>query len=694
MNLNIQSTSDSSKSSLLQKGSGSSASSSSEAAESKGFFATLKEAFGQGEEAKVSDVEKTKVKSEKSSNDSDSDTEIDGEKKVDSSKASGDNASKEVSSEEGEITADSEAPLTSNEKSVTGEEPGVKQTSNTSGDSVQAEQSDSSKHQVMSAQQGKNSEQNPAQKAGESADPSKVSAVMDEGNELLGRLDEANKTLQPEDGKTLPQSKGASETVSAQTSTQNPRPNHSDLMKSGTSEISKELDPTLTVSDVSKVPASGGQESVAEELAPQNVQLTEQERAFITDAKFADQKQLDALIAKSETVPLSEQELEAVAVLKSKIAAEEQILLSNELPATDLLAKQPLSNQSAANSSAVSPNKVDTNSLSNKASASSELSNNNELSSNNVAANPQEIQWGSVAAMEPKIDGQIAAKGAQGALATSVHNALNQQQAAQAMLTENDITEKVLTEKAALDKSAADKAIMGQFSAQQAMSTDANALNIAAQASGMSGKNAASQAALASALGAGAIGATRKSSGNEASDTLAQQIASASGQPGTPTPAQARAEIQAAQQAPLQLTKELANEQVQEKIQMMMSKNLKNLDIRLDPPELGRMQIRMTMNNDLANVHFTVSNLQAREIIEQTLPRLREMLAQQGLQLADSSVQQQSSGQQQGQFGSSASEGASSGFGSNNDQNGENFDADVKLDLNVATKRDGISYYA
>ncbi|MCZ8497923.1 hypothetical protein O9929_04830 [Vibrio lentus] len=76
--------------------------------------------------------------------------------------------------------------------------------------------------------------------------------------------------------------------------------------------------------------------------------------------------------------------------------------------------------------------------------------------------------------------------------------------------------------------------------------------------------------------------------------TLAQQIASqAAGVQGTATTGSAptRAEIQAAQQAPLQLTKELANEQVAEKVQMMMSKNPKNLDIRLDPPELGQMKI-------------------------------------------------------------------------------------------------------
>ncbi|MCV5960739.1 flagellar hook-length control protein FliK, partial [Escherichia coli] len=84
---------------------------------------------------------------------------------------------------------------------------------------------------------------------------------------------------------------------------------------------------------------------------------------------------------------------------------------------------------------------------------------------------------------------------------------------------------------------------------------------------------------------------------------LAGQLQAAAGQQGVTAQQQTRAEAAQQAQLPLQLTKELANEQVAEKVQMMMSKNLKNLDIRLDPPELGRMQIRMTMNNDLANVH-------------------------------------------------------------------------------------------
>ncbi|MDF2153736.1 flagellar hook-length control protein FliK [Vibrio sp. CAU 1672] len=181
----------------------------------------------------------------------------------------------------------------------------------------------------------------------------------------------------------------------------------------------------------------------------------------------------------------------------------------------------------------------------------------------------------------------------------------------------------------------------------------------------------------------------------EAQHGLAGQLQAAAGQQGVTTTAQVMRTDPAQQaQVSMQLTREMANDQVAEKVQMMMSKNLKNLDIRLDPPELGRMQIRMTMNNDLANVHFTVTNPQAREIIEQTLPRLREMLAQQGMQLADSSVQQQNSGQQQRQYAASDQAGqqaAGRGFGG---QTGENFDADANLDLNVVSKRDGISFYA
>ncbi|ELJ8822091.1 flagellar hook-length control protein FliK [Vibrio parahaemolyticus] len=220
----------------------------------------------------------------------------------------------------------------------------------------------------------------------------------------------------------------------------------------------------------------------------------------------------------------------------------------------------------------------------------------------------------------------------------------------------------------------------------------ANNFNPAVQ---MAANGEVSHKAINAALSAGALKATASQQDKpESQYGLAGQLQAAAGQQGVTAQQQTRAETAQQAQLPLQLTKELANEQVAEKVQMMMSKNLKNLDIRLDPPELGRMQIRMTMNNDLANVHFTVTNPQARDIIEQTLPRLREMLAQQGMQLADSSVQQQSSGQQQSGYAAAEQNGQGSSGRGFSGQSDENFDADVNLDLNVVSKRDGISFYA
>jgi flagellar hook-length control protein FliK len=233
-----------------------------------------------------------------------------------------------------------------------------------------------------------------------------------------------------------------------------------------------------------------------------------------------------------------------------------------------------------------------------------------------------------------------------------------------------------------------DKAAMSVMPEALAAST-MNPVNQAASSAELSKK------VMNAGLAAGALkGAVNKQDKPEPQPSLAGQIQAAAGQQGVTAQQQTR--VDAAQQAqlPLQLTKELANDQVAEKVQMMMSKNLKNLDIRLDPPELGRMQIRMTMNNDLANVHFTVANPQARDLIEQTLPRLREMLAQQGMQLADSSVQQQSSGQQQGGYANADQNGQSGQGRGFSGQSDENFDADVNLDLNVASKHDGISFYA
>ncbi|MBC7002152.1 flagellar hook-length control protein FliK [Photobacterium sp. BZF1] len=156
-------------------------------------------------------------------------------------------------------------------------------------------------------------------------------------------------------------------------------------------------------------------------------------------------------------------------------------------------------------------------------------------------------------------------------------------------------------------------------------------------------------------------------------------------------------------QPPLLLTKEQAGEQLADRVQMMMSKNLKHVDIRLDPPELGKMQIKLSMNNDQASVQITVANQQSRDLVEQAMPRLRELLHQQGLQLAQSTVQQDSSrqfagGSQQqanGQPGSQPQHGGqgSSQGNSHDHANGSAAPAHT-ADLWMTAPKDGVDYYA
>lgn len=62
------------------------------------------------------------------------------------------------------------------------------------------------------------------------------------------------------------------------------------------------------------------------------------------------------------------------------------------------------------------------------------------------------------------------------------------------------------------------------------------------------------------------------------------------------------------------------------------------------------MNIQLSIDQDQkANVQFVVQQGNARELLEQALPKLRDMLASQGVQLGQTSVQQQAAGQQQSQ---------------------------------------------
>ncbi|BBB25175.1 flagellar hook-length control protein FliK [Amphritea japonica] len=85
---------------------------------------------------------------------------------------------------------------------------------------------------------------------------------------------------------------------------------------------------------------------------------------------------------------------------------------------------------------------------------------------------------------------------------------------------------------------------------------------------------------------------------------------------------------------------------VNDRVMMMASKNGQFAEIQLDPPELGSLQVKLQVKNEQVSVVFNTPHGSVREALEQNMPRLREMFAEQGLNLSESSVHDQSEGQQ------------------------------------------------
>ncbi|MCG6199840.1 flagellar hook-length control protein FliK [Psychromonas antarctica] len=109
-----------------------------------------------------------------------------------------------------------------------------------------------------------------------------------------------------------------------------------------------------------------------------------------------------------------------------------------------------------------------------------------------------------------------------------------------------------------------------------------------------------------------------------------------------------------AQQQPLDLQAKHASALLGERILMMIGQGKQEVQIRLDPAELGSMHIKLHVQQDQLHVAIQTQIGQSRDLIEQNLPKLREQLAQQGINLGETSVEQQNQNQNQNQQGRNA----------------------------------------
>ena len=89
----------------------------------------------------------------------------------------------------------------------------------------------------------------------------------------------------------------------------------------------------------------------------------------------------------------------------------------------------------------------------------------------------------------------------------------------------------------------------------------------------------------------------------------------------------------------------------------MVNQQVQAAEIKLNPPNLGAVEVRVNVDGDEVQVSFTAQQGLAREALEAAIPRLREMFAEQGLNLADVDVSPRDSGERRGREAAEATQG-------------------------------------
>jgi flagellar hook-length control protein FliK len=84
------------------------------------------------------------------------------------------------------------------------------------------------------------------------------------------------------------------------------------------------------------------------------------------------------------------------------------------------------------------------------------------------------------------------------------------------------------------------------------------------------------------------------------------------------------------------------SQQMTQQVSYMIKGGFQQAEIKLNPAHLGPMEIKLSINDDQASVTFVAQHAPVRDVLDAAIPRLKEMLEQQGLNLADVDVSTQS----------------------------------------------------
>jgi flagellar hook-length control protein FliK len=77
---------------------------------------------------------------------------------------------------------------------------------------------------------------------------------------------------------------------------------------------------------------------------------------------------------------------------------------------------------------------------------------------------------------------------------------------------------------------------------------------------------------------------------------------------------------------------------IAERVMWMVQGDQQSAKLQLNPPQLGPLEVRVSVHQDQTSVSFIAQHAPVREALEAALPRLREMFDQQSLQLVRADV--------------------------------------------------------
>ena len=84
------------------------------------------------------------------------------------------------------------------------------------------------------------------------------------------------------------------------------------------------------------------------------------------------------------------------------------------------------------------------------------------------------------------------------------------------------------------------------------------------------------------------------------------------------------------------------NQAISQRITMMIGRGIERAEVKIHPPNLGPLEIRIGVNQEHTSLVLASQNADTRDALEQALPRLRELLEENGIELADTEVRDQS----------------------------------------------------